>query len=368
MGTNRGYMLIADLSGYTAYLTTTEQEHSGGVIKALLEVLVSRLGDPIHLWRLEGDAVLAYTTDPNFPDGNTFLTICEELFNAFRDRRLDIHANSTCDCRACAQVLDLDLKIFVHHGQFEEMELGSMKDISGTDAILVHRMAKTDVREATGIKNCAAISDAAFNAMNSPSGLVPYTEEIEHFGDVKMHVHDLEAVWKKLHEQRKRVLLSEDEGLWTYKFQVALPPAIMWEFLVTPALRRQWQDMIEVSVHADDARPGLGARYHCVHKLAEFTSWVVDWEPFHYLSNRFLNALHPQLSHIETYELIPNEDGTTGVRYTMGPMFDPKNQETGPYPDEDAELSGIYRECMTPWFDGLSKKIEQSRAAYSSND
>jgi hypothetical protein len=95
-------MLIADLSGYTAYLTSTELDHANGVIKALLEVLVSRLGDPIHLWRLEGDAVLAYTTDPNFPDGNTFLTICEDMFNGFRERRLDIHANSTCDCRACA--------------------------------------------------------------------------------------------------------------------------------------------------------------------------------------------------------------------------------------------------------------------------
>ena len=155
MALQRGYLLIADLSGYTAYLTSTELDHANGVIAALLEVLVSRLGSPMHLWRLEGDAVLAYTTDPSFPSGETFLTICEDLYAAFKERQLDIHASSTCECRACAQVPELDLKIFVHHGQFEEMSIGSMRDISGPDAIVVHRMTKSKVREATGIESCA---------------------------------------------------------------------------------------------------------------------------------------------------------------------------------------------------------------------
>ncbi|MBL4635397.1 MAG: DUF2652 domain-containing protein [Kofleriaceae bacterium] len=366
MPAKNGYLLIADLSGYTAYLTSTELEHASGVIKGLLDVLVSRLGDPTHLWRLEGDAVLAYTTDPNFPDGNTFLTICEDMYNGFRERRLNMHANSTCECRACAQVLDLDLKIFVHHGEFEEMEIGPMRDISGTDAILVHRLAKTKVRESTGIKSCAVISQAAFDEMKAPKGLVPYSESIEHFGKVKMHVHDLDAVWQKLHAERERVFSRAEEGLWTHEFEVNLPPSVMWEFLVTPALRRQWQDMIDVTVSADIDRPALGAQYHCVHKLAEFTSWVVDWEPFQYLSNRFLNALHPHLSHYETYVLTANEDGTTSVRYTMGPMFDPETPDSGPFPSEDTELSTIYRDCMTPWFVDLSKKIaSESRGAYS---
>ena len=61
MAGHTGYMLIADISGYTAYLTSTEMDHATPIIASLLEAMVDRLGDPLHLWRMEGDAVLAYT-------------------------------------------------------------------------------------------------------------------------------------------------------------------------------------------------------------------------------------------------------------------------------------------------------------------
>ena len=104
MAVINGYMLIADISGYTAYLTTTELEHANPIILSLLKVLVEHMGEPLELWRLEGDAVMAYSTDEAFPSGETFLTICETLYNAFSALRLDIQANTDCPCRACAQV------------------------------------------------------------------------------------------------------------------------------------------------------------------------------------------------------------------------------------------------------------------------
>ncbi len=365
VASHRGYLLIADLSGYTAYLTSTELDHANGVIAGLLDALVARLGDPLHLWRLEGDAVLAYTTDPNFPDGETFLTICEDMYSAFRARRLDIHANSTCECRACAQVPDLDLKIVLHHGSFEEMHVGPMRDISGPDAILVHRMAKTGVRDATNIDSYALISDAAFQEMKSPAGLTPYAETLEHFGEVAMHVHDLAAAFEREREARTRVRLEERDGLWTHRFHLAAPPRIAWEILLAPRNRLKWMELISFTVHSDTERPGPGARFHCVHEIGEFTSFLVDWEPFDYHSLRYINAFHPHLSHYETYELTAMDDGTTEVRYTMGPMFDPEQPESGPFPDEDAQLRDAYKGLMVPWFDKLSKNVAADRSAYA---
>ena len=99
-------------------------------------------------------------------------------------RRLpNVIANTTCACQACANVGMLDLKIMAHHGSFDEMKVGPVSDISGADVILVHRMAKSDVKEATGIGSYALFSDAAVKAMDITEALVPFSQAFEHFGD-----------------------------------------------------------------------------------------------------------------------------------------------------------------------------------------
>jgi len=124
---------------------------------------------------MDGDVVLAYSTKKEFPSGETFLGICDNLHNTFATRRQNIIANITCGCRACANVGALDLKILAHHGDFEEMQIDPMKDISGANVILVHRMAKTDVRKGTGIDSYVLFSDAAVKAMGIAAVLIPYS-------------------------------------------------------------------------------------------------------------------------------------------------------------------------------------------------
>ena len=118
---------------------------------------------------MDGDAVLAYSTGNESPSGEVFLSICENFYNAFATRRRDITANTTCPCKACANVKNLDLKVMVHYGSFEEMNFGPITDISGSDVILVHRMAKTDVKAVTGIQSYALFSEAATKAMEEDS-------------------------------------------------------------------------------------------------------------------------------------------------------------------------------------------------------
>ncbi|MFP6707267.1 MAG: DUF2652 domain-containing protein [Alphaproteobacteria bacterium] len=181
MTTHTGYLLIADISGYTQFLTSSEQAHANPILQSLLTSLLEQVGEPLHFWKMEGDAVLAYSTQQEFPSGETFLTICENLYNAFTNRRQYIIANTTCPCQACANVGSLDLKIMAHHGAFDEMQVGPVKDISGADVILVYRMAKTDVGETTGVRSYA---------------LVPFSQPFEHLGEVSMQVYDLVEAWK----------------------------------------------------------------------------------------------------------------------------------------------------------------------------
>ena len=129
MSSHTGYLLIADISGYTQFLTSSEMDHANPILQSLLGVLIEQVGDPLHFWKTEGDAVLAYSTRQEFPSGESFLTICENLYNAFALRRQDIISNTTCPCNACANVSGLDLKVIAHHGDFDPC--GGKSKISG---------------------------------------------------------------------------------------------------------------------------------------------------------------------------------------------------------------------------------------------
>lgn len=240
MTTHTGYLLIADISGYTQFLTSSELDHASPILQSLLGALIEQVGDPLNFWKMEGDAVLAYSTREAFPSGETFLAICERLYNAFALRRQDIVANTSCPCQACANVGGLDLKIIAHHGQFDEMRIGPVTDLSGADVILVHRMTKTDVSEATGVRSYALFSEAAATAMDIHEALEPYSQTFEHFGEVPMRVYDLSRAWENCRAGRERFFLSEEEGTWTFRHHFDTPPAVVWEALVAPEHKQRW--------------------------------------------------------------------------------------------------------------------------------
>ncbi len=59
MITQHGYLVIADISGYTSFIARTELEHSQEILSELLELLVSRFQPTMTISKLEGDAVFA---------------------------------------------------------------------------------------------------------------------------------------------------------------------------------------------------------------------------------------------------------------------------------------------------------------------
>ncbi len=316
--THTGYLLIADISGYTKFLTSSEMDHANPILRSLLGVLLEKIGDPLHFWKTEGDAVLAYSTRQDFPSGETFLTICENLYNAFTLRLQDIIANTTCPCRACANVGDLDLKIVAHHGQFDEIQLGPTKDISGADVILVHRLTKTEVVERTGIRSYALFSEAAADAMDISDIMEPFSQDIEHFGEVRMKVFDLAKSWEKMRADRQRDFLEEQDGVWTMRYHFDAPIGVVWEALVSPEHKLKWMNRVsDIVMENPLGRLGPGSGYHCAHEMAQFFYRVTDWEPFDYFSTRILDPSRPDISFPETYHLTERNTGTE-LRYTMG--------------------------------------------------
>ena len=63
----KGFLLIADITGYTMFLTSSELEHAQGVLDALFSSIFAEIRAPIVLSNLQGDAALAYLPDVSVP-------------------------------------------------------------------------------------------------------------------------------------------------------------------------------------------------------------------------------------------------------------------------------------------------------------
>ena len=66
----QGYLLLADISGYTAFLTGTELEHAHAIVRELTKLIRERLAPPMRFVKLEGDAVFCYADAGAFAEGS----------------------------------------------------------------------------------------------------------------------------------------------------------------------------------------------------------------------------------------------------------------------------------------------------------
>src|SRR6478736_9630796 len=136
-----GFLLIADLTGYTAYVSRSELEHAPMIAGDLLETIVGRLDPPFRLAKFEGDAAFLFVEDGR-ADGSLLLDAIEASYLAFRRRLRSIDQATTCDCNSCRLAPRLDLKLFVHHGSCVRTSIAGREELAGTDVIVAHRLLK----------------------------------------------------------------------------------------------------------------------------------------------------------------------------------------------------------------------------------
>ncbi len=306
-----GYLLIADITGYTAYLSQSELEHAEDSLRSLLEILIEHTRPPLRVSRLEGDAVISYALQDSFLQGQTLVEMIENCYIAFRDARQDMVLNTTCTCNACRNIPNLDLKFLGHFGKFAMQHLGEHIELVGSDVNLAHRLLKNHVIEQTGIHAYAAYTLAAVGALGIEelaAEMVPHLEAYEHLGSVQVYVQDLAVVWER-HLASRRVLVESSQALLTLEQDFPLEPALLWDYLTKPECRAilYGADSMKV-VGRMNGRIGPGATYHCAHGKEVIIQKIVDWQPFdHYTTE---DRTLPGVVHPITLRLIPLADGT----------------------------------------------------------
>jgi len=316
-----GFLLVADLTGYTAYLSGAEIEHAPTIAGDLLETIVGRLEPPFRLAKLEGDAAFLFVEDGR-AEPALLLDAIESCYLAFRRRLRSIEEATSCDCTACRTAPRLDLKFFVHHGRYVRTRIAGRDELAGSAVIVVHRLLKGETAarahdadgRASGFVVYTRDALTAFDLDPDHLGLTVATDEIEHIGSIETFVQDLEARWQ--HEAaERRLTISDDRLLAEAGVVVAADRPTVWSHLTSAALRAGWEGGIVIDAGPAGGRMGTGTTLQCVTGRLATIEEIVDWQPFEHVGYR---VIVPEAGVLEaTYDLGDDERGTI-VRQRWG--------------------------------------------------
>jgi hypothetical protein len=323
---NTGFFIITDISGYTEFLTKSEIDHAQDAIQSLFDAQIKSIKHPFIISGFRGDAILMYIPDTNFEAPQTVLESLENLYFVFADTLRQMLFNTTCTCRACKNMKNLDLKMVIHHGEYVIQKLGDHEELMGTDVIVPHRMLKNHVIEETGIPCYALFSEEAAEALNLnelAKPLIPHKETYEHIGDVNMQVFDLHKALE--HEQeRKRVFISPESAWLIFEWDLPYPARVIWEFLSVPRLELKFEPF--ETIERQDSLGGRtqpGSTFHCAHGDFKALLKIIDWKPFDYITiEQDLGFVKFTQSRI----LTPTEAGTK-VQFTQAKPKEPGAEE-----------------------------------------
>ena len=195
------YLLIADISGYTSFLSGVEVAHGVdfsdgvpagyGVLGALLDSVVQGVQPEFSIAQLEGDAVFAVAPADSLDGrGDSVIAQLQNAYQAFTARQAEARSASDHVCTACPAVSTLDLKMVLHRGQVVRQTVGSHTELLGPAVNVAHRLLKNTVRSRIGYRPYLFLTDAAAAGLGLSEVGFEHREEYD-VGPVQGRVVDL---------------------------------------------------------------------------------------------------------------------------------------------------------------------------------
>jgi Protein of unknown function (DUF2652) len=192
MESGRAVLLIADIGGYTEYMSSHRMSlaHAEVNTARMLEKMIDA-APGFDLIEIEGDAAFLSRQ----VDGDTGTTMAEILqaatamHRAFHLERQYVTAN-LCPCTGCKGAADLKLKFVAHIGDVATQTIRERIKLVGIDVILVHRLLKNPV----GIPEYVLVSEELYRIGEKvlPDPVHEVSPELEGFGTVHAYFVDVE--------------------------------------------------------------------------------------------------------------------------------------------------------------------------------
>ena len=308
----KGFLTVADISGYTRFLAETELEHANGILKDLFDSMIPEFKKSVTISKFMGDAIFAHAENTAYENSQFMVDFSKRVYNSFSDKKDIIRINTDCTCNACKHMDELDLKIFVHYGEYMNQNINGNEELAGSDVNTIFRLMKNNVVDDTGIEAYLLITESALKAMDLDYGssdkMFGY-KEIEHVGKVNYLINDLFKNWQES-KNNVKYFIDKDDPL--------LIDELSEEFCVSAEIaflmytKPEWR---KVNLHADKidifnkngSTQGIGTKLHCHHGDEVSKMEISDWNPGEYISLKF--ALPFGLTLRGTYEFVDVENG-----------------------------------------------------------
>ncbi|MCB9761423.1 MAG: DUF2652 domain-containing protein [Alphaproteobacteria bacterium] len=278
-GAGAGWLVLADISGYTGFFAGAEPEHAQDILESLLRGILDHVRAPLRLVKVEGDAVFSVAEGAALPDGNALIATLADCYHDFRLQLDVVGYRSTCDCAACENAPKLDLKFIVHRGTWLPQSLGGVDDVVGPDVILAHKLLKNAVAEQRGTRGYVLATRAALQSIDRDD-FVPHVEQPEALDEVPCGVLDLHPLYDAIREAGARSVSPDDAEI-SIAYEVDAPPSATWDWHITPGLRERWDDVDGWALApGPQGAYGVGAQGHCAHGGVDQPITVTEWLPF----------------------------------------------------------------------------------------
>ncbi len=205
MQNKSGFLLIADISGYTPFIKNHSMRkkpiigkkiaefwdsHANKLINTLLEEVIQNFELVMEFNKLQGDAALFFLeeiSDKNqMQDIYKKMVITRERFNA---KVNSLQFVQSCPCDPCQQSKNLKLKMFLHKGYFHQTEIRNNKELSGEAVIFIHRLLKNKIKSSEYF----LFSDAVLEQLDKHLEFSLITQKVDDFGKQKLGFVDFEG-------------------------------------------------------------------------------------------------------------------------------------------------------------------------------
>jgi hypothetical protein len=203
-GAGRGTLLLADISGYTAFLQAVAGAHAADMaagrfvpkayplLTSLLDGIVGRIAPPFVLSKLEGDAVFAFAAEGELGvRGQSVVDCLTGCYDAYRARLDEARQVMACSCDACRSIGGLELKFVVHHGSYIVQSIAGHQELLGPEVTISHLLLKNHVADLLGLGRSAyaLVTESAAVYLELPlERAVQITEQYEHYAPVRARV------------------------------------------------------------------------------------------------------------------------------------------------------------------------------------
>ena len=196
------YLLLADITGYTGFMTGVEQEH-GVDFSAGIPAAYAVLGDLLaavilgrdRVWAcvtLDVDAVCAAAPGASLDgQGDRVLMKLRSMYGGFTESRTRAMPANDHVCVACPAVAHLDLKVVLHRGFSVRQSVGSGSDLLGPAVTVAHRLLKNNIRSRIGSRPYIFLTDSAATGLGLADAGLEHREEYPDAREVQGRVLEL---------------------------------------------------------------------------------------------------------------------------------------------------------------------------------